>query len=61
MFPIVLGDIDSSGNLNANIIHQFHSNVRTRIVAQVKKNNNIIEFLMSEQDSNKAKTPVRKF
>jgi len=38
VFPIVLGDIDSSGNLNANIIHQFHKNLRTRCVAQVNLN-----------------------
>lgn len=37
VFPIVLGDIDSTGNLNANIIHQFHKNIRTRIVAQIQE------------------------
>ena len=35
-FPILLGDIDPSGNLNANIIHQFHPRVRSKVVAQVK-------------------------
>jgi mitochondrial import receptor subunit TOM40 len=37
VFPIVLGDIDSNGNLNANIIHQFHKNLRTRCVAQIQE------------------------
>lgn len=36
VFPIILGDVDSNGNLNANIIHQFHRNARTRIVAQIQ-------------------------
>ncbi|RNA02720.1 mitochondrial import receptor subunit TOM40 -like protein [Brachionus plicatilis] len=35
VYPIVLGDMDSNGNLNTNIIHQFHPNVRTRVVAQI--------------------------
>lgn len=35
-FPILLGDIDSSGNLNANVIHQLTDKIRSRVVAQVK-------------------------
>lgn len=35
-FPIVLGDIDSNGNLNANFIHQY-KNIRTRAVAQIQE------------------------
>lgn len=34
-YPILLGDIDPSGNLNANIIHQFHPRLRAKMVAQV--------------------------
>lgn len=34
-FPILLGDIDSSGNLNANMIHQLTDKIRSRVVAQV--------------------------
>ena len=34
-FPILLGDVDPSGNLNANIIHAFSRNSLTRLVAQV--------------------------
>lgn len=36
-YPILLGDVDSSGNLNANIIHQFTPKVRTRVVAQIQE------------------------
>lgn len=34
-FPVLLGDIDPSGNLNANIIHQFGNRVRCKFAAQV--------------------------
>lgn len=34
-YPILLGDIDPSGNLNANIIHQLNKNVRVKFVSQV--------------------------
>lgn len=34
-FPVILGDIDPSGNLNANIIHQFAPNVRCKFASQV--------------------------
>lgn len=33
-YPILLGDIDTSGNLNCNIIHGFSKNVVSRVVAQ---------------------------
>lgn len=33
-YPIMLGDTDASGNLNANIIHAFTKNTLTRFVAQ---------------------------
>jgi len=34
-FPVLLGDIDPNGNLNANILCQFHPRVRTKAVVQV--------------------------
>lgn len=34
-YPILLGDIDPSGNLNANIIHQLNKNIRVKFVSQV--------------------------
>lgn len=36
-FPVILGDIDPAGNLNANIIHQISPNVRCKFASQVKK------------------------
>lgn len=36
-FPVLLGDIDPSGDLNANIIHQFTPRFKTKFVTQVKK------------------------
>ncbi|GLG95373.1 hypothetical protein R5R35_013733 [Gryllus longicercus] len=37
-FPVLLGDIDPSGNLNANIIHQFGPCVRTKFATQINNN-----------------------
>lgn len=37
-FPIMLGDIDPSGNMNANVIHQFGQRIRTKLVAQIQNN-----------------------
>jgi hypothetical protein len=37
-FPILLGDIDPSGNLNANIIHQFTPRIRCKFASQVSFN-----------------------
>ncbi|XP_076028330.1 translocase of outer membrane 40 [Oratosquilla oratoria] len=36
-YPVMLGDIDPSGNLNANIIHQITPGVRTKFVAQIQQ------------------------
>lgn len=35
MFPVILGDMDANGNLNANIIHAFSSKIRSKVVTQV--------------------------
>ena len=37
-YPILLGDIDPSGNLNATIIHQLHPSLQTKFGAQVSVN-----------------------
>ncbi|XP_018331890.1 mitochondrial import receptor subunit TOM40 homolog 1 [Agrilus planipennis] len=37
-YPIMLGDIDPSGNLNATIIHQLRPKVQTKFGAQVQNN-----------------------
>ncbi|KAJ8686155.1 hypothetical protein QAD02_021949 [Eretmocerus hayati] len=38
MFPVLIGDIDPSGNLNANIIHQFNKKIRGKLATQVQRN-----------------------
>ncbi|XP_071450623.1 mitochondrial import receptor subunit TOM40 homolog 1 [Hetaerina americana] len=35
-FPVLLGDIDPSGNLNANIIHQFSNSLRAKFATQIQ-------------------------
>ncbi|XP_041373150.1 mitochondrial import receptor subunit TOM40 homolog 1-like [Gigantopelta aegis] len=37
-FPVIIGDIDPSGNLNANIIHAFTDSIRAKLVAQIQNN-----------------------
>ena len=37
VFPVLVGEIDPSGNMNANIIHQFHPRIRTKFMSQVRK------------------------
>lgn len=37
-FPVVLGDIDPSGNLNANVIHQLTPNIRCKFGSQIQEN-----------------------
>lgn len=34
-FPVLLGDIDPAGNLNANVIHQFTPRIRCKFASQV--------------------------
>lgn len=34
-FPVLLGDIDPSGDLNANIIHQFTPRFKAKVATQV--------------------------
>lgn len=36
-YPVLLGDIDPTGNLNANIIHQFGERLRGKLATQVHK------------------------
>lgn len=37
-FPVVLGDIDPSGNVSANIIHQLTPNIRCKFGSQIQDN-----------------------
>lgn len=36
-YPVLLGDIDPSGNLNANILHLFNSRLKGKFAAQVQR------------------------
>lgn len=36
-YPVLLGDIDPSGNLNANVIHQFGDRIRGKLASQVQR------------------------
>lgn len=40
-FPVLLGDIDPAGNLNANIIHQLSPNIRCKFASQVSSVHNV--------------------
>lgn len=47
-YPVLLGDIDSSGNLNATVIHQFCSRVRGKLIAQVQKSKFTTVHMMAD-------------
>lgn len=34
-YPILLGDIDPSGNMNANILHQLTDRIKVKLACQV--------------------------
>ncbi|KZC05079.1 Mitochondrial import receptor subunit TOM40 like protein 1, partial [Dufourea novaeangliae] len=36
-YPVLMGDIDPSGNLNANVMHQFGQRLRGTLATQVQK------------------------
>ena len=36
-FPVMVGDMDNSGSLNAQIIHQISSGVRSKLAFQVNR------------------------
>jgi mitochondrial import receptor subunit TOM40 len=38
MYPVLVGDIDPIGNLNANVIHQFTDRIRGKLATQVQRN-----------------------
>lgn len=64
-YPVLLGDIDPSGNLNANLIHQFSPQLRLKFASQVNyKLLSILElglqlYFRFPPRSNKAKSQQR--
>ncbi|XP_023233435.1 mitochondrial import receptor subunit TOM40 homolog 1-like [Centruroides sculpturatus] len=47
-YPVLLGDIDPNGNLNANIIHQINRNVRTKFAAQIQDSKYVVSQLTTD-------------
>jgi Eukaryotic porin. len=47
-FPILLGDIDPSGNLNANVIHQFGQRIRAKLATQIQNSKCSLAQLTTE-------------
>ena len=35
-YPVLIGDLDASGNLNANILHEVIKGLKCKFVAQVR-------------------------
>lgn len=53
-YPVMLGEIDPSGNLSANIMHQFHPRVKTKLSTQVRVTTNPVRFrFLSFERTNK--------
>jgi len=48
VFPILIGDVDANGNMNANIIHQFTRNLRCKFVSQIQNGNWAATQIMTE-------------
>lgn len=36
-FPVLVGDIDPNGNLNANLIHQITNRIRAKVATQIQR------------------------
>ncbi|XP_068159392.1 mitochondrial import receptor subunit TOM40 homolog 1 [Drosophila tropicalis] len=47
-FPVLLGDIDPSGNLNANVIHQFSPRLRCKFASQIQDSKMVASQLTTD-------------
>ncbi|KAH8266802.1 mitochondrial import receptor subunit TOM40 homolog 1 [Drosophila bipectinata] len=47
-FPVLLGDIDPSGNLNANVIHQLSPRIRCKFASQVQESKMVASQLTTD-------------
>ncbi|KAL1139399.1 hypothetical protein AAG570_006383 [Ranatra chinensis] len=47
-YPVLIGDIDPAGNLNANIYHRFNDNLVAKFQAQVQNNKYTASHFVSE-------------
>jgi mitochondrial import receptor subunit TOM40 len=51
-FPVLLGDIDPSGNLNAHIIHQIGQRIKAKYVTQIQNSKFVAAQLGTEYKGN---------
>ncbi|XP_043657682.1 mitochondrial import receptor subunit TOM40 homolog 1 [Drosophila teissieri] len=51
-FPVLLGDIDPSGNLNANVIHQFSARLRCKFASQIQDSKMVATQLTTDYRGN---------
>lgn len=47
-FPVLLGDIDPSGNLNAHIVHQIGQRIKAKYVTQIQNSKFVAAQLGTE-------------
>ncbi|XP_071095767.1 mitochondrial import receptor subunit TOM40 homolog 1-like [Haliotis cracherodii] len=47
-FPVIIGDVDASGNLNANVIHALTDRLRAKAVAQIQNNKCVASQLTTD-------------
>ncbi|XP_014674412.1 PREDICTED: mitochondrial import receptor subunit TOM40 homolog 1-like [Priapulus caudatus] len=47
-FPILIGDVDPSGDLNANIIHRPFPNLQCKLAAQIQKSKFVAQQLTTD-------------
>lgn len=50
-FPVMVGDMDNSGSLNAQIIHQISSGVRSKLAFQVNIFFPLLDILLLNLDT----------
>ncbi|EDW49392.1 mitochondrial import receptor subunit TOM40 homolog 1 [Drosophila sechellia] len=51
-FPVLLGDIDPAGNLNANVIHQFSARLRCKFASQIQDSKVVATQLTTDYRGN---------
>lgn len=49
-FPVMVGDMDNSGSLNAQIIHQITSRIRSKVAFQARRQSFVFFISMIQTD-----------
>ncbi|XP_064651010.1 mitochondrial import receptor subunit TOM40 homolog 1-like [Lineus longissimus] len=52
VFPVLIGEVDPSGNLNANIIHQFSERIRCKFMSQIQNSKMVTTQFTSDYKGN---------